>query len=99
MDNQAPEVVTKTAYEERFFEFDWSKRLAATETMSDPTIAVLPTDPTPGVPIVSTTNVQVKLTGGTVNTTYQITCKVNTSTGQKLEGTGILKIVPPGELS
>jgi hypothetical protein len=96
MENLCNEVLTKTVYEDREFNFEWADVLATGETISSESVTVSPTGVTVGTPATSGTLVQVTLSSGTANTTYELTCRITTSLGQDFEAFGLLQVVPAG---
>lgn len=82
--------------------FDFTSRLAATETISSAAVAASVysgTDSNPsaivsGVATVSGQTVVQKVTAGLLGVTYQLKCTANTSTGQVLQLAGYLVVVP-----
>lgn len=94
---KAPEILLKSPFEERLFDFVFTDDLDTGETISAspaPIIAVTPTTASPltfDPPTISGGIVQTKLKGGLDGTTYHVTCQIVTST-QKREGCGDLKV-------
>lgn len=82
--------------------FDFTSRLAASETLSSPTansVVYSGTDAAPsgllyGSPAVSGQTVTQKVWKGTVGVTYLVKCTVTTSTSQILSLAGYVTVVP-----
>lgn len=91
----AEEVLVKTPYEERLFNFDFSADLDTGETVSgspQPVITITPSGQLLAqTPVVSGAIVQSKFTGGTAGVKYHVSCQVVTST-QKRELCGDLYV-------
>lgn len=92
---RAKEILKKTATEERIIELDWSDNpdLATGETLSSvgtPTCS--PTGLTITDATVSGTTCQMKITGGTANTSYIVAALVTTTNAQKLLGEIMVKV-------
>lgn len=82
--------------------FDFTSRLAATETISSASVVASVysgTDTTPqaivsGAPTISGQTVVQKLTAGTEGVTYSVLCSAVTSLGQTVQLSAYLPIVP-----
>jgi flagellar biosynthesis protein FliR len=93
-----PKLVGETAT----YTFDFTSRLAATETISAQSVTVAVysgTDATPssllsGSASASGHIVSQKLIGGTLGVIYEITCQITSSLSQILQLTGYLAIIP-----
>jgi len=89
------EILRKTTYEEKFFKFDFADDLEDEDNIASATITALPTGTghiVCGSTSYSGSVVQAKITAGTANTRYTVTCKVTTVAGEKLEGSGYLDV-------
>ena len=94
----------KLSSETRTESFDFTSRLAASETISTASVAATVysgTDASPssiisGAASISGAQVTQKLTGGVEGVTYSLTCTANTSTSQVLKLQAFLTIVPLG---
>lgn len=84
----------KQPSESRLYEFDFSGKMTAAETISSVT-SVTPSPAsgiTVGAPTTSGQVVQVRISSGTADTTYKLTVIVVTSAGNTLEMEGRLHI-------
>lgn len=94
------QTLTKQAYEERIFQFDFSGKMASGSTLSSPVSVVSvsqgnvvgSTNITIGSIGVSGQTLQATYIGGTDGETYKITAKAIDSAGQKLELDGLLRV-------
>lgn len=94
------QTLTKQAYEERIFQFDFSGKMEATATISS-IVSIISTNlgnvsgstnVTVASAAASAQVAQALFSGGTSGETYQITAKVIDSDGQKLEADGLLRV-------
>ena len=80
------------------YAFDWSGWLAAAETISTATVTasgtglVVGTGPTPPAPAIVAGVVTYWLSGGTVGTTYDVTCHITTSQGRTDDRTDQIEV-------
>lgn len=82
--------------------FDFTSRLAVSETISSASVTATVYSGTDGSPqgIVSGTStisgavVSQKITGGLLGVTYSLKCTANTSTAQVLQLSGYLTVIP-----
>ncbi len=97
----APQQLVKQPTETRTFSIDFSALLASGESIksSGPAPVVTSqfaggatTDLTIGTPAVVGNTVEFTIAGGTDCERYRIECLITTSSGQILEGDGILKV-------
>jgi hypothetical protein len=89
------EILRKTTYEEKFFKFDFSNDLEDTDVINSAVVTATPTGTGHIVCGSSTYNggiVQTKITSGTANTRYTVTCKITTVAGEKIEASGYLDV-------
>jgi len=92
---EADELLVKTPFEERVFDFDFSRALDDGETIAPspvPTVTVSPAGITVSAIVSLGGIVQARFAGGVVATTYHATCRVSTST-QKRELCGALEVI------
>lgn len=94
------QTLTKQAYEERTFQFDFSGKMAAGSTLASPVSVVSVSQGN----VIGSTNItiasisisgqalQATYIGGTSGETYKITAKAIDSAGQKLELDGLLRV-------
>lgn len=92
---KAFELLRKSSFEEKYFDFSFAGRLKVGETISSVTgITATPTTSpvlTIGTPAISGSLVQAKFSGGLSGTRYHVTCQIVTST-QKRELCGDLLV-------
>lgn len=98
--NLAEEVLEKTPFEERVFEFDFAKKLKTGDVLSAPAISTTgPTSvPTNEAATVSGMKVLVEMIGGSHGGEYLVNCRVTNTSGaasEKLELTGRLVVRNP----
>lgn len=89
------EILRKTTYEEKFFRFDFEADLEDTDVINSASVTSLPSGVghiTCGSASYSGSVVQTKITGGTANTRYTVTCKITTVAGEKIEASGYLDV-------
>jgi hypothetical protein len=93
MSKDAAESLEKTAYEAKYYVFDFSDELEVGETISpNPAVTALPAGLTIGTPVINGQAVQVKLSSGTAGVSYVVTCKIGTSATEAIEGSGRLTV-------
>lgn len=93
MSRIAPELCEKTPFEDFPYDFNFSGVLVGGETVASvQEIVSTPTGVTIGSSSISSPKVQVRLSGGTVETDYLMSCKILTSAGNKRECEGKLKV-------
>lgn len=87
------QTLTKQAYEERIFQFDFSGKMETGATISN-LVSVVSDGAglTISAAAASGTLVQALFSGGNSGTTYKITAKAIDSNGQKLEMDGNLRV-------
>ena len=78
----------------RIYEFDFADfdEVVAGETLSSPTVPAV-AGLTIGAPAVAAAKVLVRISGGTANTLYNLTCTVATSGGSMISQAGVLSVV------
>jgi hypothetical protein len=94
------QTLTKQAYEERIFQFDFSGKMDADATLASAVSVSVANqgyvDGSSALSVsaqsVSGTYLQAMFSGGTSGELYKITAKVIDSTGQKLELDGFLRV-------
>ena len=83
--------LTKQPAENRLFDFDFAGKMRTGETISTVvSVVAAPSGLTVGATAFSGQVAQVRLSGGTDQTEYILTCKVTTSAGNTLELDGLL---------
>lgn len=90
----AEEILAKTPFEERLFNFDFGPDLDTGETIQSspaPVISATPAGLTIEAPIISGGKVQAKFKGGSAATKYHVSCQIVTSS-QKRELCGDLNV-------
>ena len=102
MSSIANETAEKTAAERRLFSMDFSGKMSTGETIESSSPAPVATsvtmcggtsDLTIETPlIINSQAIEMWITGGTAGSRYKVTVTITTSTGQIIEGTGILKV-------
>lgn len=86
-------LLTKRPGESRLYDFDFAGVMATGETISTVTgVTATPTGLTVGATSSSGTIAQVRLSGGTDRTIYELTCTVTTSASNTLELVGRLQV-------
>jgi hypothetical protein len=90
----ADELLVKTPFEERLFNFEFVKDMDTGETVTGtPVITITPSGALTATGIVASgTTVQARFIGGTAGVTYHVACQAVTST-QKRELCGELEVV------
>lgn len=88
----------KLVGESRLYDFDFTDQaeIEGGETLTGtPTVTATPAGLTLGSPVIggASKKVQVRISAGTANTTYSLTCTVATSGGNTLQGCGVLKVL------
>ena len=86
----APQVLIKAETESYRANFDFSEVLTTGETVSSSVVTAVPATLTIGTPSHSGAVVQVRLSGGTGNDEYAVTCVAQTSLGNTIVGVGCL---------
>jgi hypothetical protein len=86
----APQILVKAENESYLAQFDLSALLATGETIASATVTALPATLTIGTPGCSGAIVQVRISGGTGDDVYALTCVALTSMGNTLSGIGEL---------
>lgn len=87
------QTLEKQPSESRLYDFDFSANLVDGETIS--TISSLtstPTGLTVGSSVIDGGKVQVRLSAGTTQTLYKLTCRITTSLSNILELDGYLRV-------
>jgi hypothetical protein len=88
----APQVLVKQPGETRNFSMDFSSLLAASETISSPSVSYSPSGLTIGVASVSGNKAIFDISGGTHPVKYRLEVTVTTSGGSVLVGDGLLRV-------
>lgn len=97
MSSLAPEILLKTPAETLTVHFDFSAHMTSAELVDSITsMTTAPSGLTIGNTYISGQRVQVKVSGGTLYTTYLLTAKVLTNLSNVLEGTGRVDVLPVG---
>jgi len=89
---RAPEVLAKTTWEQKFYNFEFSDELETGEAITGASASVVPTGPTLASATYSGSVAQVKISGGTANTTYEVTMQITTDAGESIQGSGLLEV-------
>lgn len=86
--------LTKRTTWSRLYDFDFSSmaEMQAGETISTASVPSV-SGVTVGSTVISGSRVQVRISGGTANASYTLTCTITTSGGSTLDLTGILYVV------
>ena len=83
----------KQPAESRLYDFDFSGKMRTGETIATVvSVVATPSGLTVGATSFSGQVAQVRLSGGTADTDYKLTCKVTTSASNTLEIDGRLKV-------
>lgn len=89
---RAPEVLGKVPWEQKFYNFEFADELETGEAITGATASVLPSGPTLASETYNGTIAQVKISGGTAGTTYEVTMKITTDAGESIQGSGLLEV-------
>ena len=98
--NLCEEVLEKTPFEERVFEFDFAKKVKSGDVLTSPVIGITgPTSvPTNEAATISGMKALVEIMGGSHGGEYLVNCRVTNTSGaasEKLELTGRLVVRNP----
>lgn len=92
MSKQAEEVLEKTAYEVKYYVFNFADEMETGETITSQSVTCSPSGLTIATPVGINQYVQVKLSGGTAGTAYLLKCRITTNVGETIDGSGRLVV-------